>query len=78
MMNLTIPPAARTAIYVVAFAVAVITAAVLIVLVAVGAADLATIKDIALWIFGIFGVGGHGVALLNRPTKETTTQGDDL
>jgi len=67
-VNITIPAQARTIVYVIAFAVAVITAAVLIVLVAVGAADLATVKDVALWVLSILGIGGHGLAVANRPT----------
>jgi hypothetical protein len=67
----TIPDRARTIIYVVAFTVAALTAAVLLILVAIGAADLATVKDIGLWVLGILGIGGHGLAVANRPTKTT-------
>lgn len=70
-MKITIPAQARTIIYVIAFTVALVTAAVLIALVAIGAADLATVKvkDTALWVLGVLGIGSSGLAVAHRPTK---------
>lgn len=70
-MNLNLTPQARTIVYVTGLIIAVVTAAALIVLAAVGVADLATVKTIGLWIFGVLGIGGHGLAVANRPTKST-------
>lgn len=75
-MKLAIPAAARTTVYVVAFTVAVLTCAALIVLAAIGVADWDTIQTIGVYVLGILGVGGHGVALLNRPTKGAGDPGE--
>ena len=68
-MNLNLTPRARTIVYVTALIVAIVTAATLTILAAIGVADLATVKDIGLWVLGVLGIGGHGLAVANRPTK---------
>lgn len=71
MKDLT--PTDRTRIYVVAFAAAVLALAAAVVF---GVIDLGKAGDIALWIAGVFGLGGTGLAVANRPTI-THTERDD-
>ncbi len=63
-------PENRSRIYVLAFTVAIIVAAALVILAAIGIADWEQVKTIALWILGVAGIGGHGLAVANRPTKQ--------
>ncbi len=61
-------PTTRTLIYVIAFVIVVLA---LVAAVIFGATDLATAKEIALWIAGLFGVPAAATAVAHRPTKPT-------
>lgn len=59
-------PATRTKIYIIAFVAGILGLAAAVIF---GATDLATAKEIALWIAGILGLPAAATAVANRPTK---------